>query len=66
MQVLNLGNAKPGETITITNGGKSASRYTFRCGEYGAISFTLIIGASFTFTVGDTIPIIEHDSADVT
>ena len=61
-EVIELGALKPGDTIQLPNGTQQALRYTFECGEYGKISFDLIIGGTINITAGTAAPkIVSSD-----
>jgi len=63
-QIISLGTLRPGERMEINNVAKKAQRYTFECGEYGKISFDLIIGGAVTFTAGSVAPKIMTSDID--
>lgn len=64
-QVIEIGSLETGTKVDIVNRTNSAKKYVFKNGEYGEISFTLIVGAECTFTVGSVTPVIEmHDTDD--
>ena len=61
-QVLSF-DVPPGARMEFTNGTRHAQLYTFDCGDFGTISFTVPIGASFTFKPGTIVPTISINDA---
>lgn len=64
-RVTNLENLKPGMTVKIVNRTSKSQQYTFDNGEFGKVSFTLIIGSECFLTLGTQAPVITIDSPDL-
>ena len=65
-QRIDLGSHVSGTKMIIKNGTKRAVKYTIKNGEYGEISFTLVVGGEFSFTTGSIAPqIISDDTNEV-
>ena len=63
-QIITLGELKTVQRMDIVNRTSSSQKYTFDCGEYGKISFNLIIGGTLSFTAGTIAPKITTNDPD--
>ncbi|MBS9938678.1 hypothetical protein [Vibrio alginolyticus] len=63
-QILQLGQFQNGDVAIIVNQCDTAKNYTLDYGEYGSVTFTLIVGGEFKFVVGDKPPKIYMNDAE--
>ncbi len=63
-QRIEISDVQPGTRLELLNRTGKAQKYTVECGEYGAVSFNVIIGGTFSYTVGDVVAKITIDDVD--
>jgi len=63
MQILSF-TIPAGATAEIVNGNREAKSYTFDCGAFGTISFTVPPGGSFRFKPRTAMPGIAMGDVD--
>ena len=61
---INTFSAKPGQTILIVNQTNKSLKYILDYGEFGKVTYDLIIGATLEIEVGVKAPIITSDDSD--